>query len=125
VFKNRVLRRIFGPKRVDKVGVWRGLHNEGLQNLCTSSNIIRVIKLRRMRWARHVTWMGEIRNVYGILVGKPEGKRPVGRPRHVWEGNIRMDLREVGWAGVEWMHLANNRDEWWDLVNAVMNIQFS
>jgi hypothetical protein len=81
VFENRVLRRIFGPKRDDVTGDWRKLHNEELQNLYSSRNIIIMIKSRRMRWAGHVARLGETRNAYGILVGKPEGKKPLGRPR--------------------------------------------
>jgi len=82
VYENKVLRRIFGPKRDEVTGDWRRLHNEELNDLYSSSNIVRVIKLRRMRWAGHVAWMGEERGVYRVLVGKPEGKRPLGRPRH-------------------------------------------
>ena len=99
VFENRVL-RIFGPKRDEVTGEWRKLHNEELNNLYSSSNIVRVIKSRRIRWAGHVARVGEGRGVYRVLVGKPEGRRPLGRPRHRWEDNIRMDLREVGlWTG--------------------------
>jgi len=94
VFENRVLRRIFGPKRDEVTGEWRKLHNEEMNNLY-SPNIVRVIKSRRMRWAGHVAHMGEGRGVYRVLVGKPEGRRPLGRPRRGWEDNIRMDLREV------------------------------
>jgi hypothetical protein len=100
VFENRVLRRIFGPKRDEVTGEWRKLHNEELHNLYSSPDVIRQIKSRRMRWAGHVTRMGEERKVYRVLVGKPKGKRPVGRPRHRWEDGIRMDLRETGWSGV-------------------------
>ena len=96
VFENGVLRRIFGPKRDEVTGEWRKLHNEELKGLYSSSNIVRVIKSRRMRWAGHVAPMGEGRGVYRVLVGKPEGKRPLGRPRRRWEDNIRMDLQEVG-----------------------------
>jgi hypothetical protein len=99
VFENRVLRRIFRPKRDEVTGEWRKLHNEELHNLYSSSNIIRLIKSRRMRWAGHVARMGEERNVYKALMGKPEGKRPLGRPRRRWEDGIRMDLREIGLAG--------------------------
>jgi hypothetical protein len=94
VFENRVLRRIFGPKRDEVTGKWRKLHNEELNGLYSPD--IRAIKSRRMRWAGHVTRMGERRDVYRVLVGKPEGKKPLGRPRHRWEDNIRVDLREVG-----------------------------
>jgi len=98
--ENRVLRRIFGPKRDEVTGEWRKLHNEELNNLYSSSNIVRVIKSRRMRWAGHVARMEEGRGVYRVSVGKPEGRRPLGRPRRRWKDNIRMDLREVGvWTG--------------------------
>jgi hypothetical protein len=96
VFENRVLRRIFGPKRDEVTRGWRKLHNEELHNLYSSPSIIRVIKSRRMRWAGHVARMGERRNAYRILVVKPEGKRPLGRPRRRWVDNIKMDLREIG-----------------------------
>jgi hypothetical protein len=97
VFENRALRRIFGPKRDEETGDWRKLHNEELHNLYSSPSIIRMIKSRRMRWAGHVARMGEKRNVYRILVGKPEGKRPLVRSRRRWADNIKMDLREIGW----------------------------
>jgi len=84
---------------------------------------VRVIKSRRMRWARHVARMGEGRGVYRVLVGKPEGMRPLGRPRHRWEDNIRMDLRELGCEGVDWRELAKDRDRWCALVSAVMNLR--
>jgi hypothetical protein len=107
VFENRVLRRIFGPKRDEVTGEWRKMHNEELHNLYSSQNIIRQIK--RMRWAGHVARMGEERKVYKVLVGKPEGKRSLGRPWRRWEDGIRMNLRDIGW-GVEWMRLARDRD---------------
>jgi hypothetical protein len=91
--------------------------------LYSSADIIRQIKSRRMRWAGHVAHMGEGRNVYRVLVGKTEGKRPLGRPRRRWEDGIKMDLGEIGWGGVEWIHLAQDRDHWWALVNAVMNLR--
>jgi hypothetical protein len=93
---NRVLRRIFGPEREEVAGGWRRLNNEELHNLHASQNIIKVIKLRRMRWARPVARMGKMRNEYKILVGKIEGKGPLERPPCRWEDNIRMDLRETG-----------------------------
>jgi hypothetical protein len=96
VFENRVLRRIFGPKRDEVTGEWRKLQSGELHNLYSSSDIIRQIKSSRMRWAGHVARMGEGRNVYMVLVGKPEGKRPLGRPRRRWEDGIKMDLREIG-----------------------------
>jgi len=105
VFKKKVLRRIFGPRRDEVTADWRRLHNEELNDLYSSLNIVRVIKSRRMRWARHVAHMGEERGVYRVLVGKPGGKRPLGRPRHRWEDNIRMGLQEVGCGyvtGLDW-----------------------
>ena len=96
VFENMVLRRIFGPRRDEVTGEWRRLHNEELSNLYSSPNIVRVMKLRRMRWAEHVGRIEEERGAYRVLVGKPEGKKPLGRPRHRWVDNIRMDLQEVG-----------------------------
>jgi hypothetical protein len=100
VFENRVLRRIFGPKRDEVTGEWTKLHNEELHNLYSSPDIIRQIKSRRMRWAGHVGRMGEERKkVYKVLVGKPEGKRPLGRPRRRWEDGVRMDRREIGLGG--------------------------
>jgi hypothetical protein len=96
MFENRVLRRIFGSKRDEVTEEWRKLHNEKLNNLYSSPNILRVIKSRRMRWTGHVARMGKKRGVYRILVGKPEGKRPHGRPRRRWEDNIKMDLQELG-----------------------------
>jgi hypothetical protein len=99
-------------------GEWRKLHNEELRDLCSSPSIIRIIKLRRMRWAGHVARMGEKRNVYRLLVGKTEGKRPLGRPRRRWVDNIRMDLGEVGWIG-----LAQDRNRWRAVVNSVLNFR--
>jgi hypothetical protein len=106
VFENRVLRRIFRPKRNEVTGEWRKLHNEELRDLYSLPSIIRIIKPRRMRWAGHVARMGEKRNVYRLLVGKTEGKRLLGRPRCRWVNNIRMDLGEVGWGDVDWIGLA-------------------
>jgi hypothetical protein len=123
VFENRVLRRIFGPKRDEMTGGWRKLHNEELHGLYSSSSIVRVIKGRRMRWAGHVASMGEVRGAYTILVGRPEGRRPLGRPRHRWEDNIKMDLREIGFGDVNWIHLAQDRDRCRALVNTVMNLR--
>jgi hypothetical protein len=101
VFENRVLRKIFGPKREEE-GSWRKLHNDELHSLYSLPNIVRVIK-SRMRWAVHVACMGEGRGVYRVLVGRPEGKRPLGRPRCRWEDNIKTDLREIGIDGVNWI----------------------
>jgi len=95
VFENMALRRIFGTRSDEVTGEWRRLHNEELNDLYCSPNIVRVIKWRRMRWAGHVARMGEERGVYRVLVGKAEGKRPLSRPRHRWVNNIRMDLQEV------------------------------
>jgi len=123
VFENMVLRRIFGPRRDEVMGEWRRLHNEELNDLYSSPNIVRVIKSRGMRWAGHVAHMGEERAAYRILVGKPEGKRPMRRPRHRWVDNIRMDLQEVGCGCVDWIGLAQDRDRWQTLVSAVMNLR--
>ena len=100
-----VLRRIFGPKRDEVTGEWRRLHNEELNDLYCSPNIVRVIKSRRMGWAGHVARMDEERGAYRVLVWKPEGKRPLGRPRRRWVDNIRMDLQEVGCGYVDWIGL--------------------
>jgi hypothetical protein len=109
---------------MDKVtGEWRKLHNEQLNNLYCSPRIDRVIKLRRMRWAGHVAGMGERRGIYRVLVGKPEGKRLLGRPRPRWGDNVKVDLQEVGCWGMDWIELAEERDRWWALVNVVMNHQ--
>jgi len=104
VFENMVL-RIFGHRREEVTAEWKRLHNEELNDLYSSPNIVRVIKSRRMRWAGYVAHMGEERGVYSVLVGKPEGRRPLGRPRRRWMGNIRMDLQGwvVGiWTGLGW-----------------------
>jgi hypothetical protein len=122
VFENRVLRRIFGPKRKE-AGSWRKLHNDELYSLYSSSNIVRVIKSRNMRWAGHVTHMGVGRGVYRVLVGRPEGKRPLGRPRHRWDDNIKMYLREIGIDGVTWFWLARDRVQLRAFVNTVMNLR--
>jgi len=96
VFENRVLRRVFGPKRDEVTGEWRKLHNEELSDLYSLPNIVRVVKSRKMRWAGHVAHMGQGRGVHRVLVGKPAGKRQLGRPRRRWEDNIKMYLQEVG-----------------------------
>ena len=101
VFENMVLRRIFGPRRDEVTWEWRRLHNEELNDLYSSPIIVRVIKSRRTRWAGHVARMGEGRGVYRVLVGEPEGRRPLGQPRRRWVDNIRMDLQEVG-CGLDW-----------------------
>ena len=110
VFENRVLRRVFGPKRDEVTEEWKKLHNEELSDLYYLLNIVRVVNSRRMRMAGHVARMGEGRVVHRVLVGKPEGKRPLGRPRRRWENNIRMDLQEVGGSCGDWMELARDRD---------------
>jgi hypothetical protein len=109
VFENKVLRRIFGSKRDEVTGGWRKLHNEELRDLYSSPSIIKIIKSRRMRWAGHV--------------GKPERKRPLGRPRRRWVNNIKMDHLEIGWGGVDQIGLAQDRDKCRALVNAVMNLR--
>jgi hypothetical protein len=111
VSENTVLRRIFGPKR-EEDGSWRKLHNDELHNLYSSSNIVRVIKSRRMRWAGHVARMGEGTRVYSVLVWRPEGKRPLGRPPRTWEDNIKMDLRETGIDGENWILLTQDNVQW-------------
>jgi len=118
VFENRVLRRIFVPKRDEVTREWRKLNNEELNDLYSSPIIVRVIKSRKMVYGEHVVRMG--RGLYGVLVGKPEGKRPLGRPRRRWENNIKMDLQEVGCGGMGWIELAQDRDRWQALVIAVM-----
>jgi hypothetical protein len=120
LFENRALRRILGPKRDKVTGEWRKLHNEELHNLYSSPDIIRQVNSRRMRWAGHVARMGEERKV---LVGKPEGKRPLGRPRRRWEDGARMDLREIGLGCVDWIRLAQDRGRWLAVVSAVMNLR--
>jgi len=123
VYENRVLRGIFGPKRDEVTGDWRKLHNEEFNDLYCSPNIVWVIKPKRMRWAWHVARIGERRGAYSVLVWKPEGKRPLGRPRSRWEDNIKMDLQKVGCGGMDWIELAKDRDRWRALVNAVMNVR--
>jgi hypothetical protein len=123
VFENRVLRRIFGPKRGEVTGEWRKLHSEELHNLYSSPDIIRQVKSRRTRWAGHAARMGEERKVYKVLVGKPEGKRPLGRPRLRREDGIRMDVREIGLGSVDWIRLAQDGDRWRAVVSAVMNLR--
>jgi len=122
VFENRVLRRVFGPKRYEVTEEWRKLHNEELGDLYSLPNIVRVVKPRRMSWAGHVARMGEGRGVHRVLVGKPEGKRRLGRPRRRWEDNIKMDIREVGGGG-DWMELAQDSDRWRAIVNTVINFR--
>jgi hypothetical protein len=115
MFENRVLRRIFGSKRE--------LNNEELNDLYSSPSIIKIIKARRIRWAGHIARMGERRNAYRSLVGKPEGRRPLGTQRSRWLDNIRMDLVEVGWGDADWIGMGQDRDRWRALVNSVLNLR--
>ena len=123
VFENMVLRRIFGPRKDEVTGEWRRLHNEELNDMYFSPNIVRVIKWRRMIWAGNVARMGEEKGVYRVFVGKPEWKRSLGRPRCRWVDNIRMDVQEVGCGYMDWIGLAQGRDRWRTLVSAVMNLR--
>ncbi|KAJ4434880.1 hypothetical protein ANN_23451 [Periplaneta americana] len=125
VFANKVLRKIFGAKRDEVTGEWRKLHNSELHALYSSPDIFRNIKSRRLIWAGYVARMGESRNAYSVLVGRPEGKRSLGRPRRKWEDNIEMDLREVGYDDREWINLAQDRDQWRAYVKAAMNLRVS
>jgi hypothetical protein len=120
-FENRVLRRIFGPKWDEVTREWGKLHNEELNDLY-SPNIFRVITSRRVRWPRHIAGMEDSRDVLRFLVGKPEGKRPLGRSRHRWVDNTWMDLQEEGCEDTDWIDVSQDRDSWRELVNAVMNL---
>ena len=116
VFENRVLMRVFGPKRDEVTGEWRKLHNEELSDLYSLPSIVRVVKSRRMRWAGHVARMGEGRGVYRVLVGKPEGNRPLGRPRRRWEDKLRWIFRK--WEGVvrtgwSWLRIGRGGGHLW------------
>ena len=121
--RKRVLRRIFGPKMDEVTMEWRKLHNEELIVLYSSHNIVRVIRSRRMRWAGHVERMGKGTDVYRVLEGNPEGKRPLGRPNSRWEDNIKMDLQDVRCEGMDWIELAQDRNSWRALLNAVMSLR--
>jgi hypothetical protein len=124
VFENTVLRRIFGLKR-EEDGSWRKLYNDELHSLYSSPNIVRVIKSRRLRWAGHVARMGEGTSVYKVFVWSSGGKRPLGRPRRRWEDNIKLDLREIGVDGANWILPVQDRVQWRAFVNTVMNLRFS
>ena len=123
LFENKVLRKIFGAKKNKITGEWRKLHNTELHALYSLSNIIRNHKSRRLRWSGHVARMDQSRNAYRVLVGKPESKRHLERPRRTWEDNIKMDLREVCCDPGDWIVLAENRDQWRAYVRAVMNLR--
>ena len=123
VLENKVFRKIFGAKKDEITGEWRKLHIAELHALYSSPNIIRSLKSRRLRWAGHVACMEQFRNAYRVLVGKPEEKRPLGRPRHRWEDNIKIDLREVGCDPGEWIDFAEDRDQWRAYVRTVMNLR--
>jgi len=118
-----VLRRIFGTRRDEVTGEWSRLHNGELNDFYSSPNIVRVIKSRRTRWAGHVARMGEEREVYRVLLGKPEGMRPLGRPRPRGVDNIKMYLQEVGCGYMDWIRLTQDRDRWRTLVSAIMNLR--
>ena len=122
VFENKVLRRIFGAKRDEITGEWRKLHNAELHALYSSPNIIRNLKTRRMRWAGHAARMEQSRNAYRVLMGKPEGKKPLGRPRRRWEDNIKMDLKEVDCVPGDWIARTEDRVNWHTFVRVVMEI---
>jgi hypothetical protein len=123
VFENRMLRRIFGQRRDDVMGGWKKLHDEELRDLYSSPSIIRMVISRRMRWTGHLARMGEKRNTYRLLVGKPEGIRSLGRPSCMCLDNIKMDLEDIEWSGVDWIGLAQERDKCRALVNVVKNLQ--
>ena len=118
-----MLRKVFGPKRDEVTGEWRKLHNEELNDQYSLPNIVGMVKSRRMRWAGHVARMGEDRGVHRVLVGKPEGKTPLGRPRHRLEDNIKMNLQEVGGDREDWMELAQDMDRWRVLVGTVRDFR--
>jgi len=123
VFENRVLARIFGPKRDEVTEEWRKPHNEAFNDLYSAPHIVWVIKSRKMRLAGHVALTGESRGVCMVLAEKPEGKRPLGRPRHKWEDNIKINYQVEGCESMDWIDLAQDRDRWWALVNAIMNLR--
>ena len=123
MFENRVLRRIFGPKREEVTEEWRKLHNEELNDLYCSPNIFRVVKSIIMRWAGHEARIAEKRGVYRVLVEKSEGKRPLRRPRRRWKNTIKIDFQDLGCGCMDWIELAQDKDRWRALVNAVMNLR--
>jgi hypothetical protein len=123
VFENRILRRIFGPKTNEVTGEWRKLYNEEFNDLYLSPSIVRVIKLKTMRCLGHIACMAEERGMYMVLVGKPEKMRPLARPRNRWEEDIKIDHKEVGCEGMDWIKLAQDRDRWWALLNVVINFR--
>jgi hypothetical protein len=123
VFENRVLRRVLGSRRDEVTGEWRKLYNEELSDLYSLPNIVHVVKSRRMRLVGHVAHMGEGRGVHRVLVGKPDGKKPLGRPRRKWDDNIKMDIPEVGGGCGDWLELDQDRDRRWALVSMVMNFR--
>jgi hypothetical protein len=123
VFENRVLKRIFGPKRDGVMGGWKKMHNDELHNLYSSPSIISMTKSRMMRWAGHVTRLEKKRNACRILVGKPKEKRPLGKQRRRWVDSIKMGLRKIGWGGMDWIDVAQDRYQWRALVNTVMNLR--
>ena len=123
MFENRVLRKVFGPKRDEVTGEWRKLHNEELNDLYSLPSIVRVVKSRRMRWVGHVARMEEDGGVHRVLLGKPEEKRPLGRPRRRREDNIKMDLQEVGGNRGDWLELAQDRDRWRALMGTVRDFR--
>jgi hypothetical protein len=124
VFENKVLKRIFILNREEVTGGLRRFHNKELHNLYSSPNI-RVITSRRMKWVWNIACMGEMRNTYRILVRKPEGKRPLGRPRCRWEDTIKMNCKEIGYKVMDWIHQAQDRDQWWVLVNMLVTLYVS
>ena len=122
-FENKVLRKIFGAKRDEITGEWRKLHNAELDALYSSPNIIRNPKSRRLRWAEHVARIVQFRNACRVLVGKPEGKRPLGRPKRRWKDDIKRDLREIGCDPGDWITVTEDKNQWKSYVRAVINLR--